>query len=177
MLVVGFSALRLNVLLNSVNLGLIVNELLLNIIQAVEYLTLQNLVLRGIMLHRMIGDLLAQVVLVDIEESFDQVESIFLLVEFSFEFVSLGEFVGHVVLHRRNLLLSLLHFLQNSTLKVLDFLEIALNLLLVDLQSCSRSLRIFKLSLFELKIVSHFSYIRSSGQLVFSCQGLLHVLK
>ena len=71
MLVVCFSALGLNVLLNGVNLGLIVNELLLNIIQAVEYLTLQDLVLRGIMLHRMIGDLLAQVVLVDIEESLD----------------------------------------------------------------------------------------------------------
>jgi len=70
-LVVCFSALRLNVLLDGVNLRLVVNELLLNIIQSVEYLTLQNLVLRGIMLHRMISDLLAQVVLVDVEESFD----------------------------------------------------------------------------------------------------------
>jgi hypothetical protein len=70
-LVVCFSALRLNVLLNSINLRLVVNELLLNIIQSVEYLTLEDLVLRGIMLHRMISDLLAQVVLVDVEESFD----------------------------------------------------------------------------------------------------------
>ena len=41
-----------HILLNSINLRLVVNELLLNIIQSVEYLTLENLVLRDDGLYR-----------------------------------------------------------------------------------------------------------------------------
>ena len=57
-LIVRLSALRFNVLLNSVNLRLVHNQLLLNVIELVVDVTLQDKVLLGVMTHGVVRGLL-----------------------------------------------------------------------------------------------------------------------
>ena len=64
MLVVALCTLRLDVLLDGVDLRLVLDQLLLDVVQAVVDFTLQNLVLLGVMLHRVEGNLLCKSILV-----------------------------------------------------------------------------------------------------------------
>ena len=57
-LIVRLSALRFNVLLNSVNLRLVHDQLLLNVIELVVDVTLQDKVLLGVMTHGVVRGLL-----------------------------------------------------------------------------------------------------------------------
>jgi hypothetical protein len=63
-LIIAFSALRLNILLNSVNLALVTNQTFFNLIQLVVDVTLQDLVLTSIVSHCVVRSLLAQLRLV-----------------------------------------------------------------------------------------------------------------
>lgn len=128
-LIVALSSLSLYVLLDRIDLRLVLNELLLNVIQAVVDVTLQDLVLLGIMLHGMIGHLLGKAGFVLLEECSDRSETHFLSIKVNFEIVCLGELVRHLVLHLSDLLCDLLHFLLDPTLQSLDLLQIILSLL------------------------------------------------
>ena len=63
-LIVRLSALRFNVLLNSVNLRLVHDQLLLNVIELVVDVALQDKVLLGVMAHGMVCGLLRETMLV-----------------------------------------------------------------------------------------------------------------
>ena len=71
-MVVSLGALRLNVLLDSINLALVVDELLLDVIQSVVDVRLQNLVLLRVVLHLMVGHLLVEADAVHVEEALDE---------------------------------------------------------------------------------------------------------
>jgi hypothetical protein len=57
-LVVALCTLGLNILLNCINLRLVLDQLLLDVVQAVVDFALKDLVLLGVMLHRMERNLL-----------------------------------------------------------------------------------------------------------------------
>jgi hypothetical protein len=57
-LVIAFSSLRLDVLLDSIDLGFVTNQLLFDVIKSVVDVTLKDLILLGIMLHRVVSHLL-----------------------------------------------------------------------------------------------------------------------
>ena len=57
-LVIGLGALGLDVLLDGIDLRLVLNQLLLNVIQSVVDFRLQDLVLLGIVPHRVVSHLL-----------------------------------------------------------------------------------------------------------------------
>ena len=99
MLVVGLCSLGLNVLLDGINLGFILNQFLLDIVQTVIDFRLEDLILFGVMSHRMIGHLLRQAVFISLEEILDAIEADFLLIELSLKVISLGELVGHIIFH------------------------------------------------------------------------------
>jgi len=176
-LVVGFCALGLYVLLDGVDLRLILDQLLLDVVQAVVDLGLENLVLLGVVLHRVVRNLLAEPISISIQEFLDLAKSYLFLIKLDFEIIGLGELVGHIILHLRNLVLSLLHFLMDSALKVLDFLQILVDLVLLDSKSGSCSFGVFKLALFELQIIFHLVDLRTCWQLILSRHRSLHMLK
>lgn len=64
-LVVALGALALDVLLDGVDLGLVADQLLLDVVQAVVDVTLQDLILLGVVLHGVVRHLLRQAWLVD----------------------------------------------------------------------------------------------------------------
>ena len=66
MLVICFSTLSFNVLLDGVNLTLIVDQFLLNVIQLVVDIRLSDLIPLSIVLHLLVSDLLIETVPVDI---------------------------------------------------------------------------------------------------------------
>ena len=70
-LIVTLSAFSLNVLLNGIDLRLILDQLLLDVIESVVYVTLKDLVLRSVMLHRVIRHLLLETWLILRQESPD----------------------------------------------------------------------------------------------------------
>jgi hypothetical protein len=128
-LVVRLGPLGLDVLLNRVDLRLVLDQLLLDIIQPVVDVTLQYLILLGVMLHRVISHLLLQAGFVLSKEGSDLRESDLFPVEIDLEVVRARELVGHLVLHLPDLLRHLLHLLLNATLESLDLLQIILPLL------------------------------------------------
>ena len=65
-LVVALRPLRLDILLDRVNLRLILNQLLLDVVQPIVDLVLQNLVFHFVVVHRLVCDLLRKAVLVDL---------------------------------------------------------------------------------------------------------------
>jgi hypothetical protein len=67
---------------------------------------------------------------------------IFFLFKLLLELVSLGEFVGHLILVLSSLFLELLQFFLNSDFKDLNLLEVLLSLFLLNLQSGVGSLRV-----------------------------------
>jgi hypothetical protein len=80
------------------------------------------------------------------------------------------------ILHGLDLFLSLLHLFVNSSLQILDLVQIVLNLFLLDSQSSSCVLSVFKLALLEFQIITHILNLLLGGQLVLSSHGLLHML-
>lgn len=121
MLVVCFGTLCFNVLLDGVNLTLIVDQFLLNVIQLVVDIGLCNLIPLGVVLHLLVSDLLIETVSVDIQESFNQSQSLFFLLELDLKIISLREFGRHLFLHLGHLQVSLLNFVVNSLIKMFDF--------------------------------------------------------
>jgi len=176
-LIVALSAFALNVLLNSIDLRFVLDQLLLDVVQPVVDFTLQDLVLLGVMLHVVVGNLLGQPVLVNLQELFDLAHSDLLVFELTLQVLSLGELVLHLILHCLDLFLGLLHFLVDSSLQILDLVQIALDLFLLNSQSCCCVLCVLKLSLLKLKISPHVFDLLLGRQLVLSSHSLLHVLE
>ena len=116
MLIVALSAFTFDVLLNSIDLRLVLNELLFNIIEAVVDFTLQNLILLGVMLHVVVSDLLGQPIFIYLKELFDGTHSDLFIFELPLQVFSLCELVLHLILHSLYFLLSLLHFFMDSSL-------------------------------------------------------------
>jgi hypothetical protein len=63
-LVIAFGTLRLDVLLDSVDLALVTDQSLFNLVQLVVDVTLQDLVLASVVAHCVVSGLLAQLRLV-----------------------------------------------------------------------------------------------------------------
>ena len=176
-LVVGLGALRLDVLLDRVDLGLVLDQLLLDVIQSVVDVALQYLVFLRIMLHRVVSHLLLQPRLVLGEEGADLSETHLFPIEVDLEVVGASELVGHLVLHLPDLLSHLLHLLLNAALEGLDLLEIVLALLQLDLESSVGGLRVFHLALLEGELFFLIFVLCCCWQVVLPHHGLLHVLK
>jgi len=176
-LIVALSTLALNILLDGIDLRLVLNELLLNVVQPVVDFTLQDLILLGIMLHVVVGDLLGKSILVHLQEFLDGTHSDLFIIELSLQIFSLGELVLHLILHSLDLLLGLLHLLVDSTLQVLNLIQIILDLLLLNSQPGGCVLSVFELALLELQVGTHVLDLLLSGQLVLPCHCLLHMLK
>lgn len=116
-LIVTLGTLRLDVLLNRVNLTLVANQALLDLVQPVVDVTLQNLVLPSFVLHGTVICLLAQLRLVAFYQLFNDYEPRLFLLELTCEVVDLHEFVLHLVLHLVDALSDRLHFLVNTALQ------------------------------------------------------------
>ena len=78
-LVVAFSALGLNILLDAVNLRLVSNQALLNIVQTVVDIRLEDLVLASVVLDGVVSGLLSQLRLVLLNKVFDKMHALLLL--------------------------------------------------------------------------------------------------
>ena len=132
-LIIAFGSLCLNVLLNSVDLRLVLDEFLFDFIESVVDRALQKLVLLGITSHRVECHLLLQTLLIYLQEVLDLLHAVLLLSELCFETIGSSELVIHFILHLLNFLFSLLHFFLNSSFKILHLLEIALDCLTLNL--------------------------------------------
>lgn len=176
LLVVCFSTLGLDVLLDGIDLGLVLNEFLLDVVQSIVDLTLQDLVLLRVVLHLVVGNLLLERVAVHVEEPLDQCKAHLLLLELCLQLVRLGELVGHLILHRVDLFLRDVLLSVDSRVEVLNLLKVVLSLLLLYAQPGSRRLRVFQLTLLELQVGLHLSHLSLRWQLVLSSHSLLHVL-
>lgn len=176
-LVVGFGSLGLDVLLNRVDLGLVLNEFLLDVVEPVVDVALEYLVLFGVVLHRVVRHLLLQAGLVLGEECADVGEADLFAVEVDLEVVGARELVGHLVLHLGDLLGDLLHLLLDAALERLDLLEVTLPLLELDLESRVRGLRILDLALLEGQLLLLVLELRRRRQVVLTHHRLLHVLQ
>ena len=128
-LVVGFGSLSLDVLLNRVDLGLVLNELLLDVVEPVVDVALEYLVLLGVVLHRVVRHLLLQAGLVLGEECADVGEADLFAVEVDLEVIGARELVGHLVLHLTDFFSHLLHLLLDAALQRFDLLQVVLSLL------------------------------------------------
>ena len=70
-LIVALRSLRLDVLLDRIDLRLVLNQFLLDIVQPVVNLVLQDLVFHFVVIHRLVSDLLGQAILVHLQKLFD----------------------------------------------------------------------------------------------------------
>lgn len=127
MLVVALSTLGFNILLDTVNSRLVLNELFLDVVEAVVYFTLQDLIFLGVVLHGVEGYLLGQTSLVDLQEFFNFLHSELLLLKLCLQFVCSREFIMNIVVHAFDLIFGLLHFFFDSAFKILHFFEIILD--------------------------------------------------
>jgi hypothetical protein len=115
-LVVALRALRLDVLLDRVDLRLVLYQLFLDVVQPVVDIGLEDLVLLGVVLHGVVGHLLLQARLVLLQESSYRCQPHLFSVEVNLQLVSLSELIAHLVLHLRDLLSDLLHLLLDAPL-------------------------------------------------------------
>jgi hypothetical protein len=115
-LIVAFSTLCLNVLLNRVYLTLVTDQTLLNLIEAVVDIALQNLVFARFMLHSAVVGLLAQLCLVLFDHLANHNESLFFFFELTSQLIDPHELVLHLVLHLVDALSYSLHFLVDTAL-------------------------------------------------------------
>lgn len=116
-LVIGLSALGLDVLLNGVDLRFVLDQLLLDVVQPVVNLVTKDLILLRIVLNGVQTNLLVQVDLVDLDKLSDSVQARLLALEVRLQLVGLRELVVHVVFHVRALLLRVLHLLVDTRLE------------------------------------------------------------
>ncbi len=141
-LIVRLSTLGFNILLNSIDRRLVLDQLLLNVIQPVVNITLKDLILLSIMLHRMKSDLLGEARLVLLQQGLDLCQSCLLLVKFYLQVISLSELIVHLIFHCSNLLTHLLHFLINAAFQSFNLIQIILPLLYFYGEACISSLSI-----------------------------------
>lgn len=125
----------------------------------------------------MISHLALQVRLVLLEVGADGCKTHFFTVELDLEIVSSGELIGHLVLHLSDLLCDLLHFLVDTTLECLDFLEIVLSLFKLDLESSICVLSILDLTLLEGKLIFLVLKLGRGRQIILANHSLLHMLQ
>lgn len=175
-LIVALRSLRLDVLLDRIDLRLVLNQFLLDIVQPVVNLVLQDLVFHFVVIHRLVSDLLGQAILVHLQKLFDLAHAQLFLVELGFEVVCPGEFVFNVVLHAHDFVLSLFHFFFDSLLEVLDFLQVIIALLLLDPKPGCSGLAVLHLALLELEVAFHILHLLRGWKFVLSLHGSLHVL-
>ena len=121
-LIVRLSALRFNVLLNSVNLRLVHDQLLLNVIELVVDVTLQDKVLLGVMTHGVVRGLLWETMLVRCDKLLDSGKSCFFFSKLSFKFIGFCKLIGHFVLHLADLVRILFHLFVNTAFQILYLL-------------------------------------------------------
>jgi hypothetical protein len=124
-----------------------------------------------------IGHLALQVGLVLLEICADGGQSHLFAVKVHFEIVSASELIRHLILHLSDLLSDLLHFFLNTSLESLDFLQIVLSLLQLNLQSGVSVFRVFYLTLLEGKFLLLVLELSGSREVVLAYHGLLHVLQ
>jgi len=140
MLVVGLSTLRLNVLLNGIDLRLVLNQFFLNVVQTVVDLRLENLILFGIVSHTVVSHLLRETVLIRFQEGANRGQPNLFVVELGLQVVGLCELVVHIVFHCADFVGGLSHFLMDSTLQVFNLFEIIVDGLLLHLEPGSGGL-------------------------------------
>lgn len=129
------------------------------------------------MLHRVIGHLALQVGLVLLEICADGGQSHLLTVEVNLEIVSASELIRHLILHLSYLLSDLLHFFFNTSFESLNFLQIILSLLQLNLQSGVSVFRVFNLTLFKGKLFLLVLELSGCREIVLAYHGFLHVLQ
>ena len=149
-LVIGLLTLCFDVLLDSVDLGLIHDEFLLNVVESVVDVILQDLVLGGVVLHGVVGRLLLDAILVFGNEHSDDFESHLLIRKLSLERSGPRELVCHFIFHASDRFCVLLHFLVNTAFKIFDLLKVLLSCLNFNLKRGCCVLSIIQLSLLEL---------------------------
>lgn len=155
MLIVRLSTLGLNVLLNGVDLRLVFDQLLLDVVQPVVDVTCKDRVLLGVVLDRMVSDLLGQPILVDLQKVSDVRKSHLLMVKLSLHIVGLREFILDIVVHLLDFFLGLDHFLFNSEFERFNFLKILVDVFLLNLKLSCGGGGVVKLPLLECKILLH----------------------
>jgi len=156
-------------------LGLIADQALFNLIETVVNITLQNLILAGVMTNTMVIRLLLQVLLVLADELTDDLESLLLLLELLLKLIDLSEFVLHLVLHLVHAISDSLHFLVDPGLKVADLLQVSGPSLDFDLKFGCGHLSVVELALLEVEILFHLVNLVPTWHFALSAQILGHM--
>jgi hypothetical protein len=91
------------------------------LVQSIVDIALQNLVLASVMLHRMVGRLLAQAYFVLAHHHFDIHEAFFLVRKLSTQFVCLGELILQFFFHLGNTLHVLIQLSPQGALQMFVF--------------------------------------------------------
>ena len=176
-LVVRLSPLRFDVLLDTVDLGLVLNEFFLDIIQSVVDVALQNLIFLRVMLHRVVSHLLLQTWLVLLKLLLDLCKADFFFVEVNLKIICTCKFICHFIFHLGDLFSNLLHFLIDTTFESLDLFKVVLPLLKLHFQSCICRLSVFDLPLLECKFALLFPELSCRRKIVLSDHCLLHMFE
>ena len=176
-LIVRFRPLGLNVLLDRIDLGLILYQLLLDVIEAVVDVRLKDLVLGSVVLHGVVSHLLLEAGLVLLQHGPDGSQPQLFTVELHFQIICPRKFIRHLVLHLSDLLCHLLHLFLDSSFKGLDLLKVILSLFKLDLQASIGSFSILDLSLLESQLILLVLVLCGSGQIVLANHSFLHVLQ
>ena len=176
-LVIGHRLFGFNVLVKCVDLGLIRYQFLLHVVQPVVDIALQDLVLLGVMLHRVECHLCLEPRFVLLEELLHSSQSDLFPVEFDLQLICLSELVSHFILHLYYFLSDLLHFIIDSALQTLNLIQIILSLLQFHLQSSICVLSVLHLSLLKVKLFLFVLVLGCRRQIVLSGHLLLHMLQ
>tara|TARA_B110001450_G_C17433993_1_gene405075 strand:- start:149 stop:409 length:261 start_codon:yes stop_codon:yes gene_type:complete len=81
-----------------------------------------------------IRHLLGQPIFVGFQERSNVRKSDLFIIELSLQVVSFRELIGNIVVHLRDLVFGLLHFLADSELKTFNLLKILVDVLFLDLK-------------------------------------------
>jgi len=122
--VVSVGTSSFNELVDGVDLGFVTNKALLNLVEALEDITLEQLVLLGVVLHVVVGNLLLKALFVLTHHLSNYYQTVLLVLEVVLELVSLGEFVLNFIFHLVDAFGDLLEFVVNSVLQVFNLLEV-----------------------------------------------------
>ena len=124
LVVVGVGTSCLDILVDSIDLGLVGDETFLDVVESTVYFGLVELVLLSVVFHAVVCNLLSKAVLVLKYHLLDNNQSFLLVLEFFGNLIGLGELVSNIVLHLVNAIGDLAELVLDTGLEVLDLLEI-----------------------------------------------------
>ena len=124
-LIVRLSTLGLDVLLDTINGGLVSNKALLDFVESVIDLVLKNHVTASIVLHSVVSRLLGDTGTVGTNLTTNRHKSLLFSFVLSLQIIDAGELVCHLILHAFDVLAVNEHLVIHATFKICNLLQIS----------------------------------------------------